>query len=165
VAEKNIRYHAVAAGDSLVGLGRGGALVLHPAPDYVSNTTKAPYGLNNGSVVLRVVFEGQVLLLTGDIEHETDSDLLRWKDRLQAQILKAAHHGSRTSSTPAFIDRVRPDIVTVSCGVGNKFRHPAPEVIQRYQSTGSQVYRTDYHGAISLRLGHRGIFVETCLDK
>lgn len=149
VKAKGIAYHAVAAGDSLIGLG---GLVLHPTPDYVSDSGPAPEGANNGSVVIRIVHRGATLLLTGDIERETDGDMARWGHRLRADILKAAHHGSRTSSTRAFLDAVDPKVAAISCGVNNKFRHPSPEVIARFRKMGIQIWRTDQSGAIAMKL-------------
>ncbi len=153
VKTKGIRYQTVAAGDSLVGIG---GLVLHPTPAYVSASGSAPDGMNNGSVVIRIVHQGTSILLTGDIEHETDGDLMRWGHRLRSDILKAAHHGSRTSSTPEFLAGVTPGIVAISCGINNKFRHPSPEVIQRLRDMGIQIWRTDHSGAITARIdrGH-----------
>ena len=164
VRKRGVVYSRVAAGDSLVGLGGVGALVLHPTPAYVSTEGEAPHGLNNGSVVLRVTFEGKAILLTGDVEWETDRDLQRWGDRLRADVLKAAHHGSRTSSTAAFLSAVSPELVTVSCGVGNKFGHPAPEVIRRYEALGIAIYRTDRMGAIRIEVGGEGYGVDTWLE-
>ena len=153
VKAKGIRYHTVAAGDSLVGIG---GLVLHPTSAYVSDLGPAPDGLNNGSVVIRIVHQEIAILLTGDIEHETDGDLMRWGHRLRSDILKAAHHGSRTSSTPEFLAGVTPSIVAISCGKNNKFRHPSPEVVQRFRDMGIQIWRTDHSGAIAVRIdrGH-----------
>ena len=149
VKAKGIAYHAVAAGDSLIGLG---GLVLHPTPDYVSDSGPAPEGENNGSVVIRIVHRGTTLLLTGDIERETDGDMARWGHRLRADVLKAAHHGSRTSSTRAFLDAVNPKVAAISCGVNNRFRHPSPEVIARFREMGIQIWRTDQAGAIAMKL-------------
>ena len=153
VKTKGIRYQAVAAGDSLVGIG---GLVLHPTSTYVSDSGSAPDGLNNGSVVIRIVYRETAILLTGDIEHETDSDLMLWNHRLRSDILKAAHHGSRTSSTPEFLAGVNPSVVAISCGINNKFRHPSPEVVQRFRDMGIQIWRTDHSGAIAMRIdrGH-----------
>ena len=165
VQEKGIRYAAVEAGDRLAGLGEVDALVLHPTPDYVSHNGRAPHGLNNGSVVISLTYRGFAVLLTGDIEHETDSDLLRWGDRLHAQVLKAAHHGSRTSSTAPFLSAVRPELVAVSCGIRNKFRHPSREVIQRYEAMGIPIYRTDLMGAIEIHIDEQGIDARGWLEE
>lgn len=163
VSEKGVRYHAVAAGDSLVGLGGVGGVVLHPVADFVSDEDGVSHGLNNGSVVMRFTYLGRSILLTGDIEHETDGALLRWNERLRADILKAAHHGSRTSSTQAFLNGVRPSWVAVSCGIKNKFRHPSPDVIDRYAQMGIHIMRTDLSGAIRFFIGEEGITTQTWL--
>lgn len=164
IKKNNVQYHAVAAGDSLVGLGGVSALVLHPAPTFVSDEEGASHGLNNGSVVMRLAYEGRKILLTGDIEHETDEALLRWKGRLQSDILKAAHHGSRTSSTQDFLEGVRARWVAVSCGIKNKFKHPSPEVIDRYDQMGMVVSRTDLGGAIRYVIDKNKIEVTSWVD-
>jgi len=148
IGERGIEHRVVCAGDSLIGLGGVGVVVIHPTHKYVSGKGKAPRGINNGSVVLQVRYGGQGMLLTGDVEKETDGELLRWGDRLRADVLKAAHHGSRTSSSEAFLAGVRPRTVVVSCGAGNRFGHPAPEVIHRLQRKGIRVIRTDRAGAV-----------------
>ena len=148
-----ITYQAVAAGDSLVGLGGVEGLVLHPTPEYVSREGRAPHGANNGSVVLRLSYRGAAVLLTGDVEHETDRVLSRWGRRLEADVLKAAHHGSRTSSSHRFLAAVRPRTVIVSCGEGNRFGHPAPDVIRRYDELGLEQFRTDERGAVRVLIG------------
>ena len=162
VKAKGIAYHTVAAGDSLIGIG---GLVLHPTSDYVSDSGPAPEGANNGSVVIRIAHRGATLLLTGDIERETDGDMARWGHRLRADILKAAHHGSRTSSTRAFIERVDPKAVAISCGANNRFGHPSPEVIARYREMGIQVWRTDQSGAIAMKLDRERIDVAPWIEQ
>ena len=146
-----------------MGLGGVGGMVLHPVADFITKEDGASNGLNNGSVVMRLHYLGRSILLTGDIEHETDGALLRWQERLRADILKAAHHGSRTSSTQAFLNGVRPTWVAVSCGVKNKFKHPSPEVIHRYAQMGIQIRRTDLSGAIRFLIDEDGITTKTWL--
>jgi len=164
IQEKDIRYTAVAAGDSLVGLGGVEIVVLHPSGEYVSPSGEAPHGLNNGSVVLHLRYGASSILLTGDIERETDPDLIRWGAMLEADVLKAAHHGSRTSSTQQFLDILNGKLALVSCGVKNKFRHPAPEVITRYESMGMEVVRTDLSGALSLSVSRDKIRINKWLQ-
>jgi competence protein ComEC len=164
IREKSIVYHQLAAGDSLAGLGGVGAVVLHPSPDYVRSDGRAPRGLNNTSIVMRLAYNGHALLLTGDVEREADRDLLRWTDRLRADVLKAAHHGSPTSSTEAFLRGVRPALAVVSCGAGNKFGHPAPSVIRRYDEMGISARRTDVAGAIRVDVNGEEIRVSGWID-
>jgi len=165
IQQKDISYHAVAAGDSLTGLGGVGALVLHPIPGFVRRDTASapPLGLNNGSVVLRLTYRGKTLLLTGDAERQAESCLLTWASRLKGDILKVAHHGSNTSSTRDFLSAVSPSIAVISAGERNRFGHPAPEVIARYESSGVRVCRTDRHGAIVVRVDQEGLYIRTLL--
>ncbi len=104
------------------------------------------------------------LLFTGDAERETDGAMVAWGQRLRTQVLKVAHHGSRTSSQPRFVEAVDPQIAMVSVGMRNKFRHPAPEVMERYRARGVAVYRTDHRGAITLVSDGRRLELHTMLE-
>ncbi len=165
IRERDISYYAVAAGDSLVGLGGIGGLVLHPNRRFVSEEGVSLDGPNNGSVVLRLTHASRAVLLTGDIERETDSDLLLWGDRLRSEVLKVAHHGSRTSSTARFLEAVQPRIAVISCGVDNRFGHPALEVIDRFEAMGIPIYRTDRIGAIRVDIGKAAVGAEGWLTR
>jgi competence protein ComEC len=70
---------------------------------------------------------------------------------LRADVLKVAHHGSRTSSTAEFVGRVRPRLALVSVGAGNGYGHPSPAVLERWRRAGAQVLRTDAEGAVVAR--------------
>jgi competence protein ComEC len=165
IRKKAISYHEVAAGDSLIGLGGVGALVLHPTPEFVCRDTALapPLGLNNGSVVLGLSYRGSRLLLTGDIEQEAESRIAAWGPRLKGDVLKVAHHGSRTSSTRNFTALVSPSVAVISAGERNRFGHPAAEVIERYESSSVRVCRTDRHGAVTVRIDGRGLRLNTLL--
>ena len=164
IREQGICYHRVAAGDSLVGLGGVSGVVLHPTGKFVDSAGVSPHNLNNGSVVLGLSYGAASLLLTGDIEEESDGAMLGWGRRLRADVLKVAHHGSRTSSRPLFIEAVAPRIAVVSVGFFNKFGHPAAGVMQHFEEAGVQVYRTDQYGAIVLRIDGEDVEVQTMLE-
>ena len=164
IREKGIRYQRVAAGDSLAGLGGVGGLVLHPTEEFVTAEGESPHHLNNGSVVLRLSFGEVSLLLTGDVEEETDDALLAWGARLRSRILKVAHHGSPTSSTVRFVEQVGPEIAVVQVGGGNKFRHPSAEVMGRYGERDIQILRADFRGAVMMRTDGEGLEVMTMLE-
>jgi competence protein ComEC len=164
IRDRGIAYHTVAAGDSILGFGEASAVVLHPRPGFVNLNGEAPDGLNNGSVVVKITFQKESFLLTGDIEHETDSALLAWGERLHSSILKAPHHGSRTSSTRRFLEAVSPRWVAISCGIENKFGHPSPEVVSRYQKLNIKSRRTDLGGCLTFRIGEDGIGVSRFLE-
>jgi len=163
IQEKGIRYHRAAAGDSLVGLGGVGGLVLHPTEAFVAEDGASPHGLNNGSVVFRLTYGEVSLLFTGDIEEETDGAMLGWGERLRTRILKVAHHGSSTSSQPRFVEGVQPEIAVVSVGAFNKFGHPAAEVITYYERRETRLLRTDRRGAVIVRTDGRRLDVQTML--
>ncbi|MGQ0502211.1 MAG: DNA internalization-related competence protein ComEC/Rec2 [Panacagrimonas sp.] len=115
--------------------------VLHP--DETGHTD------NNRSCVLRVSAPGFAALLTGDIEREAEIRLLtEHPDLLPADLLIAPHHGSGTSSTPAFVSAVGPRLVIYGAGWRNYYRHPRPEVVARYADVGARQLVTGVEGAV-----------------
>jgi competence protein ComEC len=116
---------------------------------------------NEASTVLRIRYGNRRILLTGDAEHQLEDWLLaRDPDALRADVLKAGHHGSRTSSTPAFVDAVAPRLALVSVGTANTYGHPAPEVMQRFVDAGATVLRTDQLGTVIVRTDGERLEVE-----
>ncbi|MES2682194.1 MAG: DNA internalization-related competence protein ComEC/Rec2 [Pseudomonadota bacterium] len=108
---------------------------------------------NNGGCVLRVETGQHTALLPADIEREAEARLLRSNpNALKADVLLAAHHGSRTSSTPAFVEAVNPEVVIFSAGYANSYRHPRPEVVERFQHLGSAMHMTGHEGALTLHI-------------
>ena len=129
--------------------------VIHPPADW-------PGSENNRSCVLRIHNAGGSVLLTADIEAQAEQQLTNSEGYvLQSDVLLIPHHGSQTSSTPAFIKAVNPRIGLVSVGYRNRFNFPAYDVIERYRQRGVQVIDTVSRGAIRARVHpHGGIFVE-----
>lgn len=111
---------------------------------------------NESSCVLSVEASGERLLLTGDIESGAERALLVADFDVQAQWLQAPHHGSRTSSSRRFLERVAPEGVLISRGRHNNFGHPHPVVQARYKALGIATHDSAESGAISLRLGTFG---------
>ncbi len=105
---------------------------------------------NADSCVLKVTNGRHSVLLTGDIEKAQEAELLRYypPSFLQSSILLAPHHGSKTSSTPAFIDAVAPFAAIGQNGYLNRYKHPHPHILQRYMDRNIIYYRTDYDGAV-----------------
>lgn len=111
---------------------------------------------NDQSLVLSVAFAGRRVLFTGDIEAPGEARLTSLAVAVRSDVLKVAHHGSRTSSTPTFLDAVAPALAVASLGLDNSFHHPAPEVVARYQARGIQLLRTDRDGAVHLTIDADG---------
>lgn len=100
------------------------------------------------------------MLLAGDIGRRAESALVRSSSgRLSADLLVVPHHGSRTSSTPAFIGAVNTKLAVFTVGYLNRFGHPHPAVISRYRRQGSTILRTDLGGALLVRMTGSGISV------
>lgn len=109
-----------------------------------------PYQGNNSSCVVKITAGEHTALLTGDIQHDVESELIQRYPELRTDILIAPHHGSRTSSTSAFVDRLQPSIVIFSTGFYNRFHFPDQRVVQRYQAVGAHIYNTADSGAIMI---------------
>ena len=106
-------------------------------------------GINDVSVVLLGEVAGRRILLTGDVEDDVDP-LLVARGLPPIDVLKVAHHGSKTASTPAFLDVVKPAVAIVSAGAGNPYGHPARSTLDRLASTGARVLRTDTDGSVEV---------------
>ncbi|MDR2975859.1 MAG: DNA internalization-related competence protein ComEC/Rec2 [Streptococcaceae bacterium] len=105
-------------------------------------------GGNNDSIATYGQFYGTRFLFTGDLEKEGEEALLRDYPNLKADVLKAGHHGSKTASTPAFVQAVQPKIALISAGVNNRYHHPHQENLETFEAYGVQVFRTDKQGAV-----------------
>jgi competence protein ComEC len=112
------------------------------------------------SLVLAVGIRDQIALLTGDIHARGGEQAIAARGA-RATVLKVPHHGSRTSSSAAFLETVRPRVAMVSVGHRSRFGHPHPEVLERYAALGVRLHRTDRHGAITVDMRPEGIRVET----
>ncbi|RLB85295.1 MAG: hypothetical protein DRH26_18420, partial [Deltaproteobacteria bacterium] len=107
--------------------------------------------LNNNSLVFQVRFNDLTLLFPGDIQRERELILAREKGRmLKSSLLISPHHGSLTSSSKIFLDKVKPESVVISCGAGNPYGFPHPDVLERYRKRGYKVFRTDINGALTI---------------
>jgi Predicted hydrolase (metallo-beta-lactamase superfamily) len=130
--------------------------VLWPDPGRVPREPPdAGRGINDVSIVLFGEVAGRRFLLTGDVEDDVDPILAK-RGLPPIDILKVAHHGSATASTPAFLDAVRPRVAIVSAGAGNPYGHPARSTIERLAASGARVLRTDTEGSVAVSIGADG---------
>ncbi|NEW66304.1 ComEC/Rec2 family competence protein [Granulicatella sp. zg-84] len=111
-------------------------------------------GNNDHSLVFLMTFNKKKWLLMGDASQKVEHSLLSMYPYLQADILVVGHHGSKTSSSKAFIEHIRPSVSIISCGVNNRFGHPHQEVLDRLEKT--LIYRTDKQGAIMYKEEKQG---------
>ena len=140
---RDAAVHYIRAGDSLK-MGDLRLWCLHPSADFNERD------INEQSLVFRLEYGGLSALFTGDIEDGGERQILECTapELLRADILKAAHHGSKTSSSPAFLQAVLPEMAVLSYGEGNSYGHPSPEVVERMEEMGTVLWRTAECGAV-----------------
>ncbi len=132
--------------------------ILHPARDSYQYDG---FRDNDRGCVLKISSPFGRVLLPADIERGAEQELLeRLPGSLRADVLLAPHHGSLTSSTPAFIRAVAPGTAVFTVGYRNRFGHPREEVVERYQAQGIKTWRSDQSGALELRFGPNGIAMQ-----
>jgi len=132
-------------------------IARHPAPaDWERQKVR-----NDDSLVLELRWRDVSVVLTGDIGSAVERDVAAATPPAPLRILKIPHHGSLTSSTPAFVAALRPQIAVASAGRANHFGHPVPEVLERYQAIGAKVFRTDQDGAVMVSTDGASIDVRT----
>jgi competence protein ComEC len=137
----NTALETLRSGD-LIRIGEVEIRVLWPPPGIDSS--------NDDSVVLKIQFRGRSILLTGDIEKKAEGVLTAAKADLRADVVKVAHHGSRTSSTDAFVSATRPRFAIISVGQDSMFGHPHAEVVERWKQSGTEVLTTGKCGTITV---------------
>jgi len=151
----NLRDRARRDGVRIVPLHRGQRFhfggaeleVLAPAVDY--EPKEAPH--NNDSLAFRVSFGRHSFLLSGDIERQVEAELVSEGLVRKTDVLKVPHHGSKTSSTAAFLDLLQPAFAVMSAGFENSYGHPHAEVLERYAERQACVLRTDLDGLVTVR--------------
>ncbi len=120
----------------------GGALITIIAPNAVYTDP------NNASIALKVTHGENTFLFTGDAGEEAENDMLMNGMDLSATVYQVGHHGSKTSSSDAFLDAVHPEFAVISCAEQNSYGHPHAATLNKLRSMGVKVYRTDEQGSI-----------------
>jgi competence protein ComEC len=111
-----------------------------------------PTPVNNDSLVLRMKYGDQAMMLPGDAEKQVENTILKENGEaaLRSEILKAGHHGSKNSTMPGFLAAVHPSVAVISAGEENPYGHPNPELLERLETAGVRILRTDRDGAVHL---------------
>lgn len=131
--------------------------VLNPLADPSSRNLSS----NSNSIVVRMTFGSKRFLFTGDIERETEFELVKNSRTLMSHVVKVAHHGSRTSSTQEFIDAAEADYAVVPVGRRSPFGHPNDEVVERWEASGAKVLTTGSRGTITISTSGKDLDVQT----
>lgn len=148
----------------LLRIGKAVIEILYPNNEIINENIK-----NNNSMVFKLTWNNISMLFTGDIEKIAEEKILTmYKNnikKLEAKILKIAHHGSKTSSTYNFLKAVNPQIALIGVGKDNKFGHPNNEIIKRLEYFNCRIYRTDESGEIAIKVNKNNISIKTMIGK
>lgn len=158
VEKKKIPYKLGRRG-MVIDLGEGVKGYLMYPTDTVMGSSDT--GLNDVSIVMKLVCKDFAMLLPGDLEIRGERDLIEKKTDLRSDILKAGHHGSKTSTSRRFLDAVKPKYGVISVGAKNKFGHPSGKTLEALQNAGVKVYRTDLNGAVMIRTDGKKLTITT----
>ena len=147
-------------GEFLEAVDNSGAEVIVAEPDYTFSLGNAecrilaPFEVsqeeNDNSVVMQITAGKTSFLMTGDIEKAVEKQILTNYPDLETTILKAAHHGSKTSSHDDFINTINAKVGIISVGANNSYNHPSAEVIESLRNSGMDLYRTDLNGTVTI---------------
>lgn len=148
IKANKIPYHVLKSGDEVDFFDGVKYNVLGPVK--VIKDQKGNSDFNNNSVVGRLTYGKFSMMFTGDAEKEEEKTILDKGGTLKSDVLKVGHHGSRTSTSPAFLKAVSPKDAFISCGQGNDYGHPHKVTLDKLEKAKVHVYRTDRNGTVTL---------------
>ena len=154
VKEKNIIVTIVKMGDRINLENNLYFDILWPEEEQIGENM-----INNNAIVMKLNYNRFSCLFTGDIEKVAEEKIVnRYSNSkiLKSDILKVAHHGSKTSTTEKMINKVKPKVALIGVGKNNLFGHPSSEVIERLESLNIRIYRTDINGEIKITINNKG---------
>ena len=157
ILKKGIPYHKAKAGDNFIFNNNLEIFLLNPLYD---SDFYEESDFNNASIVVKLFYKNADFLFTGDIEEATEKKLLVWQNILQSDILKVGHHGSATSTSIEFLDKVDQGIAVITVGK-NHFGHPSQKIIERLEDRDIQIYRTYEDGTIIIRTHGQEYWIRT----
>lgn len=146
VNKKNIPFTVVTAGTEIEIAQDIKLKIFAPTKPFITESA-----INNSSIVAKLMYNQFSMLLTGDAEKESEGIMVKaYGAELKSNVLKAGHHGSNTSSSPAFLKTVSPEAAIISVGVNNDYHHPHPSTLKKYTDAKLKVYRTDIEGTVTI---------------
>ena len=155
IKAKNIAYKVLKKGDTFTLGDDVKFTVLSPAKPFTKENTQgvSESGLtNNNSIVCKMTYGQFSMMFTGDAQKEAEDQILKaYKPAdLKSDVLKVGHHGSKTSSSDAFVKAIEPKAATISCAAGNQYKFPHEPTLKTLQKYNVEVYRTDRNGTITI---------------
>ncbi len=155
IKEKNIKLIIIDR-PLLMSFGTAQLKFIYPHRSYAGRTLK---NVHDSMIVGELVFEGRKILFMGDAEKNIERVLTDENLAGDVDVLKAGHHGSKTSSNSFFLEAVLPEYAVISAGAGNRYGHPAQATLTNLVNSGAQIFRTDLDGTVKLQInGGRLLF-------
>ena len=150
VQQKKIPFALLKAGDQL-DVGGGASLkILSPGKPFFTEDDGKP-DFNNNAIVARLTYGSFAMLLAADAEKPAEERMVKqFGPELKSAVLKVAHHGSNTSSSPDFLKAVAPEAAIITVGVNNDYHHPHPSIVKRYTDRKVNLLRTDLNGTVTI---------------
>jgi Predicted hydrolase (metallo-beta-lactamase superfamily) len=141
---KNLKINVIKKGTNSINLGENTKVtVFSPTKDYYED-------LNNYSPIIKIQYGETSFLFTGDAQKDIEKEMIASNENISADVLKVGHHGSSTSTTKEFLNKVRPYIGVISVGTDNSYNHPNTDTLKRLKDNNIKVYRTDKDSLIIL---------------
>ena len=145
LSNQSIDRITVERGDEIKGIDDVKGYILNPVnKDILKNKS------NDNSIILRLVYDEFSIILMGDLEKKKELELIKAGLPLSSDVIKIAHHGSKSSNSERFIKIVNPKIAVISVGKNNPYGHPSSQVLETFKNNNTLIYRTDIHGAITI---------------
>ena len=141
---KNLKINVIKKGTDSINLGENTKVtVFSPTKDYYED-------LNNYSPIIKIQYGKTSFLFTGDAQKDVEKEIIASNEDIGADVLKIGHHGSSTSTTKEFLNKVHPSIGLISVGSDNNYDHPNMDTLKRLKDNNVQIYRTDKQGTVIL---------------
>jgi competence protein ComEC len=162
IREHNIPHRIISRNTPDIVIGDTVIKILNPPEPIVDKEAGVPtFSSNDNGLVMKIIFRNAGILLPSDISETAEKRLVKSGDNLKSSVLLAPHHGSCRSSSFSFLDRVRPDVVVVSCGFENVAGFPHKDILERYGRSNARTFRTDFNGAVIIKTDGNDIDITT----
>lgn len=166
ISQKNLKITYLSSGLTLSHFSGVEMSVYWPLENHAVRAENITHNdINDSSLVMKIKYGNISFLITGDITERAELSIIKSGLDLKSDVLFVPHHGSSTSSSDDFIKLVAGKFAIISAGRNNIFRHPHPQVLKKYESSGAKIYRTDLDGAVTLTTDGKSITTDTFVQK